>query len=92
MKPLGLTSLSVDSIFMMSRLGVLSTINERAATDVFVRDCMVYLGTCVAPVGQGKNGDRCAEYEITFPDGRVDKGTLGFGELRLVPLAPDQRA
>ncbi len=27
---------------------------NKAATDVFVRDCMIYLGTCVAPIGQGK--------------------------------------
>ena len=91
-EPLGFTRLSVDSIFMMPHLGVLSTINEKAATDVFVRDCMIYLGTCVAPVGQGQDGDRCADYEISFPDGRVEKGTLGFGELTLLPLASDQRA
>jgi hypothetical protein len=42
---MGCTRLSVDSIFMMPHLGVLSTINEKAATDVFVRDCMIYLGT-----------------------------------------------
>ncbi|MET0515877.1 MAG: glutamate mutase L [Nitrospiraceae bacterium] len=91
-EPLGLTRLSVDSIFMMPHLGVLSTINEKAATDVFIRDCMIYLGTCVAPVGQGRNGDRCADYDISFPDGRVEKGTLKFGDLALLPLAPDQRA
>ena len=77
---------------MMPHLGVLSTINEQAATEVFVHDCLVYLGTCVAPIGQGKDGDRCADYAITFPDGRVDKGTLSFGDLRLVPLAGDQKA
>ena len=76
----------------MPHLGVLSTIDEKAATDVFVRDCMVYLGTCVAPIGQGKDGDRCADYVITFPDGRVDKGQLAFGDLRLIPLAGDQKA
>jgi hypothetical protein len=91
-EPLGVTRLSVDSIFMMPHLGVLSTIDEKAATDVFVRDCMVYLGTCVAPIGQGKDGERCADYAITFPDGRVDKGQLSFGDLRLVPLASGQKA
>ncbi len=91
-EPLGFTRLSVDSIFMMPHLGVLSTINEKAATDVFVRDCMIYLGTCVAPVGQGQDGDRCADYDISLPGGRVEKGTLGFGELTLLPLASDQRA
>src|SRR5438105_15916779 len=69
-EPLGFTELSVDSIFMMPHLGVLSTVNEQAATDVFVRDCMIYLGTCVAPIGRGKDGERCADYFIRFPEGR----------------------
>lgn len=91
-EPLGVTMLSVDSIFMMPHLGVLSTINEKAATDVFVRDCMVYLGTCVAPIGQLKDGERLADYEITFPDGRVVKEQLKMGELRLFPLGLNQKA
>ena len=91
MSRLGCTRLAVDSIFMMPHLGVLSTINEKAATDVFVRDCMVYLGTCVAPIGQGKDGERCADYEITFPDGRLVKEQLTFGDLRLFPLEPGRK-
>ncbi|CAE6773518.1 glutamate mutase L [Nitrospira defluvii] len=91
-EPLGVTTLSVDSIFMMPHLGVLSTVNEQAATDVFVRDCMVYLGTCIAPIGQGKDGERCADYEIALPDGRIEKGTLAFGDLKLFSLTRDQQA
>jgi hypothetical protein len=91
-EPMGFTMLSVDSIFMMPHLGVLSTINEQAATDVFVRDCMIYLGTCVAPIGLGKEGDVCAEYEITFPDGRSVKDQLRFGELRLYALEDGMKA
>ena len=91
-EPLGCTMLSVDSIFMMPHLGVLSTINEQAATDVFVRDCMIYLGTCIAPIGQGKEGDLCSDYEIVFPDGRLVKDQLAFGELRLFALEPGMKA
>ncbi|GKS64091.1 hypothetical protein YTPLAS72_13950 [Nitrospira sp.] len=91
-EPMGCTRLSVDSIFMMPHLGVLSTINEKAATDVFVRDCMVYLGTCVAPIGQGNDGAVCADYEIVWPDGKTTKEQLKFGELRLYPLNAEQRA
>ncbi len=92
-EPLGVTRLSVDSIFMMPHLGVLSTVNEQAATDVFVRDCMIYLGTCVAPIGRGKDGERCADYTITFGEGRSPEcGTLAFGDLRLFPLGRDDRA
>ena len=91
-EPTGCTRLSVDSIFMMPHLGVLSTINEKAATDVFVRDCMVYLGTCVAPIGQGKDGEVCADVEITWPDGKLTKEQLKFGELKLFPLEAEQKA
>ena len=91
-EPMGCTRLSVDSIFMMPHLGVLSTINEQAATDVFVRDCMVYLGTCMAPIGQGKDGDVCADVEITWPDGKLTKEQLKFGEFKLLPLDSEQKA
>ncbi len=92
-EPLGFTTLSVDSIFMMPHLGVLSTVNEKAATDVFVHDCLVYLGTCVAPIGQGKDGETCAQYQIAFEGNRQpESGTLAFGELRLVALGDAERA
>lgn len=91
-EPMGCTRLSVDSIFMMPHLGVLSTIDEKAATDVFVRDCMVYLGTCIAPIGHGKDGSICADYDITWPDGKTTKEQLKFGELQLYPLDSDQQA
>src|SRR2546428_692403 len=83
-EPLGLTELAVDSIFIMPHLGALSTVNEQAATDVFVRDCLIHLGTCVGPTGQGARGERCADYVIAFPSGREPaRGTLAFAVLRL---------
>jgi hypothetical protein len=90
-EPLGFTTLSVDSIFMMPHLGVLSTIHEKAATDVFVRDCMIYLGTCIAPIGQGREGEPCADYELALPDGRTVKDRLLFGDLKLYPLAQGEK-
>src|SRR5690349_1454963 len=47
----GVTELAVDSIFMMPHHGVLSTIHQAAATEVFEKDRLVRPGTCVAPVG-----------------------------------------
>ncbi|MFH1228363.1 MAG: glutamate mutase L [Planctomycetota bacterium] len=91
-QPVGVTLFSVDSIFMMPHLGVLSTVNDKAATDVFTRDCMVYIGTCVATVGQGKVGDKCLEYKITFPDGKVVTDTMAYGEVRLYQLGVGQEA
>jgi uncharacterized protein (TIGR01319 family) len=90
-EPLGFTELSVDSIFMMPHLGVLSTVNEQAAMEVFVNDCMIYLGTCIAPQGQGKQGERCLDYTIDLPTGAV-KGMLKFGDLQLFSLGVAEKA
>jgi len=88
-QPMGVTRLAVDSIFMMPHLGVLSTVDEAAAAEVFERDCLVDLGTCVAPVGQ--SGDVCGEYELDLPGG-TEKGRLEVGELRTLPLERGKEA
>lgn len=88
-QPQGVTRLAVDSIFMMPHLGVLSTVDEQAATEVFERDCLIYLGTCVAPVGTGKEGTVCAEFELSLPEG-TEAGALHVGELLRFPLAAGQ--
>ena len=90
-QPEGITRLAVDSIFMMPHLGVLSTVNEGAATQVFERDCLIYLGTCVAPVGSGKPGTPCAAYEVVLPDG-PRSGELRVGELIRLPLVQNAEA
>lgn len=65
--PEGVTTLTVDSIFMMPQLGVLAQVNKEAATQVFERDCLIYLGTCIAPVGRGKLGRPVMEVIIEHP-------------------------
>lgn len=81
----GVTELAVDSIFMMPHLGVLSTIHPEAATEVFEKDCLVYLGACVAPVGGRPGQPLC---DIAF-GGRTER--LVHGELRRIELDPEAR-
>ncbi len=83
--PEGITRLAVDSIFMMPHLGVLSEISAKAATEVFRKDCMVYLGSCVAPVGKGKNGKPALYAKLEFADGSKFEEEIPFGEVRLLP-------
>lgn len=80
-QPEGVTMLTVDSIFMMPQLGVLSTIHPEAATEVFERDCLVILGTCIAPVGSTKEGDEVCTLRIAG-----ETHQMRFGELRVFPL------
>ena len=91
-EPLGITQLAVDSIFMMPHLGVLSTIHEQAATEVFAQDCLVHLGSCIAPLGTGKAGEPCFSYRLMYADEAVVDGKLSFGELSRLSLEDGQEA
>ncbi|MCK4576912.1 glutamate mutase L [candidate division WOR-3 bacterium] len=83
--PEGVTRLAVDSIFMMPQLGVLSTVNNTAATEVFDKDCLVRLGTCIAPVGKGKEGRLCVK--VT---GDITK-EVNYGDMVLIPLGVGEK-
>jgi uncharacterized protein (TIGR01319 family) len=97
-QPEGVTELAVDSIFMMPHLGLLSTIDAKAALDVFERDCMVRLGTCIAPVGRPlfgapRPGQRVLHVQLEggkgtlkrdFAHGDLHRVEVGEGEYRVV--------
>jgi uncharacterized protein (TIGR01319 family) len=89
-QPEGITDLTVDSIFMMPHLGVLAKVNEKAAMEVFFRDCLVQIGTSVSPVGLGKQGKPCLKATLTYPDGHTEQLDLSFGEIRRIPLPEGQ--
>jgi len=90
-QPEGVTHLAVDSIFMMPQLGVLAQVNEEAALQVFERDCLIHLGTCIAPVGQGEEGRPCLTIKAWLPEGEVEE-EIPFGQIRLLPLGVGQKA
>lgn len=85
-QPEGITRMAVDSIFMMPHLGVLAQISEKAALDVFYHDCLVRLGTCLAPKGLAKEGQLIMEWEVTGSDGKRQSGQLRFGDIVHVPF------
>ena len=91
--PEGITQLAVDSIFMMPQLGVLANIDQKelaenarkAALDVFNKDCLIRLGTSLAPVGNAKPGVLMLTAELIMPDGSNKRVELHQGQLLSVP-------
>lgn len=79
-EPEGITMLTVDSIFMMPHLGVLSEHFFDAARQVFEYDCIVKCGHCIAPVGQAKPG----EVAITVSGDGVNE-SVKVGEIKVIP-------
>ncbi|MEO0072342.1 MAG: glutamate mutase L [candidate division WOR-3 bacterium] len=84
--PEGITRLAVDSIFMMPHLGVLTTVHPEAAYEVFEKDCLVKLGTCIAPVGEGKPGSKCVTVKFTHPEQGELEISVNYGDICLIPL------
>jgi uncharacterized protein (TIGR01319 family) len=87
-QPEGVTILAVDSIFMMPQLGILSTVHPEAATQVFERDCLIMLGTAVAPVGNVRAGETACT--LAFQGGQTV--SVKGGELAVVPLGVGEQA
>ena len=91
--PEGITTLAVDSIFMMPHLGVLAEISEDAATQVFEKDCMIYIGTCIAPVGKmPKKPKTVLSGTIETPDGKKHEIDMKQDEIKLIPLEVGKKA
>ena len=89
-EPEGITRLAKDSIFMMPHLGVLASVHPRAAMEVFERDCLIYLGTCIAPKGLAKPGTPICGYK--FSGALRDSGDLRFGDLQRLRLGRGETA
>ncbi len=87
--PEGITQLAVDSIFMMPQLGVMANIEKEelaedarnAAIEVFEKDCLIRLGTCLAPVGNAKPGATVLMAELKLPNGDIQKHEIKYGDI-----------
>jgi len=90
--PEGVTMLAVDSIFMMPQLGVLSEVLPRAATEVFDKDCLIRLGSCVAPAGTGRDGQQAAALTMHMSDGKSREISIEFGRMQVIPLGVGEKA
>ncbi len=85
-EPIGVTKLTVDSVFMMPHLGVFASVHPQAATEILMRDCLVPLGSVVAPTGNLKLGAPLLRVEMA---GR-EAITLHQGDFTRVPLSANE--
>ncbi|MEO0070426.1 MAG: glutamate mutase L [candidate division WOR-3 bacterium] len=91
-QPEGVTRLAVDSIFMMPHLGVLTEVHPEAAQEVFEKDCLIHLGTSIAPAGQGKEGRVCVNVRIIKANGEELQARVNYGDIKCLPLEVGETA
>ncbi len=91
-QPEGVTKMYQDSVFMMPHLGVLSKAFPEIAWNIFDKDCLIRLGTIIAPAGTANQGEPVAKVRIELPEGEVFERDVTFGEIIRVPLAERTQA
>jgi uncharacterized protein (TIGR01319 family) len=91
-QPEGITKLYQDSVFMMPHLGVLSKAFPEIAWNIFDKDCLIRLGTIIAPSGTANQGEEVVNVRMEMPDETVFERDLPFGEIVKVPLAERMKA
>ena len=91
----GVTKLFQDSVFMIPHLGVLSTVHRKAALEIFEKDCLIRLGTCIAFSGkltEKDYGKNVASLKITMPDGEVLDKQIDYGTIHKIELEEGKTA
>jgi uncharacterized protein (TIGR01319 family) len=88
----GVTKMFQDSVFMMPHLGVVSTVHRDAAWQIFDLDCLVRLGTIVAPRGETDPSEAALDVTLEMPGGETLKERLKGGEVKMITLQERQVA
>jgi len=91
----GIVRLFQDSVFMIPHLGVLSTVHQKAALEIFEKDCLVRLGTCIGFSGklsEDNYGKKIADLTIKMPNGETLQEEPEYGTIKVIPLAEGEEA
>ena len=91
-QPVGVTRMFQDSVFMMPHLGVLSTVYPEAAWQIFDKDCLLRLGTVIAPLGEAKDGEKVMEVRLETQSGESEARQMNFGEISSISLGEGKEA
>jgi hypothetical protein len=77
---------------MMPQLGVLASINKKAANEVFDRDCLIHLGTCICPSGERKEGKTALKIKGDTSSGKKIDNEYKYGQMGIIELGMDETA
>lgn len=91
LQPVGVFDIYVDSVFMLPQLGALAEVDETAAVQALLNDCLLPLGPVIATRETGTAGTILAEVTVEGRERREERQVIA-GALDLVALAPGEEA
>ncbi len=92
LQPQGVTEIMIDRLGVMPHLGMLLKESPQGAVQLLSRECLLKLGTCLAPKGRGNRSGVAMWIRMTKADGTTTEDEVSFGELRTLALGNGDRA
>ncbi len=92
LQPEGVTEIMIDRLGVMPHLGMLLKASPEAAAQLLSKECLLRLGTCLAPRGRAGRGELAISIRMTKADGVATKDEVTFGELKTLALGNGERA
>ncbi len=97
---LGSVELALDATLLIPALGNLAQHHLAAASYIFDRDCLQWLGTAIVPIGRPHDGQRgqgtaslrSVTVTVERQKGEAETVEVAYGSITVIPLRPDQRA
>jgi hypothetical protein len=91
-QPIGLSRLVLDHLGALPAIGAVAALQPLAAAQVLDQDAFLELGTVVAPVGMGKEGEVALRFKMEYADKSVVQVEVPYGSLEVIPLPLGQVA
>ena len=63
---------------------------KKAAFEVFEKDCLIHLGTCIAPTGKAKQNSVVLTAELTLTNGNKETHEIHFGDILRIEVPYEQ--
>ena len=82
----GITGLYLDPENLSAPLGNLLTHDKEAALELFTSRALNFIGTCIAPSGDLKEGTESLKMEIIKPSGEKNVHSFNSGEINVIPV------
>ena len=92
LQPEGVTEILIDRASVMPHLGMLLKENSEAAVQILSKECLLRIGTCIAPRGRANRKQVAMTVRMTRTDGTTTEEIVSLGELKTLSLGQGETA
>jgi hypothetical protein len=92
LQPTGITTIGLDQNHLLPMLGAAAPINPLLAVQVLETNCLLNLGTVIAPVGEVRSEQVALRLKLRYEGGSESTMDVKSGAIEVIPLLQGQSA